>query len=55
MASKNFFPLHLCSELLKNTYEEKEARKLVEENIFTDIFHEFEVPWNLIKWFELRL
>ena len=55
VASKNFCQLHSRSEFLKNTCEEKEALKLAKENILTDIFHGFEPPGNLMKWFNLRL
>ena len=55
VASKNFCQLHSRSEFLKNTCEEKEALKLAKENILTDIFHGFEPPGNLMKWFKLRL
>ena len=47
----NFCQLHSRSEFLKDTCEGKEAWKIVEGNIFADIFHEFEPPVILIKWF----
>ena len=45
--------LYSRSEFLKDICEVKEAWKLAKENIFTDLFHGFEHPENLIKWFDL--
>ena len=55
VSSKNFVQLHSRSEFSKGTCEGKEDWKLAKEDILTDIFHGFEPPRNLMKWFELRL
>ena len=53
MDSKNFCQLHSPSDFLTNICGGKEAWKLTKKNIFTDIFHGFEPPWNPMKWLEL--
>ena len=55
MASTNFCHLHLRSDFVKNTVEGKGARKLRENNFFSDLFNGFKPTRNLMKLFDLKL
>ena len=55
MGSTNFFQLYSWWEILKNACERKEVLKVAKENSLTNVFHGFEHPGNLVKWFDLQL